>query len=118
MLMFDVKFNCLLVCSSIPSNIPILFKLGTTQKCRNPSLGLTIKARACEGAGQVWGPRVTFHALGSAKEGEGTNPYTPKWASTLGVGISMDSQIFRERFQGSKSIRLNSSLYHWKAFGI
>ncbi len=40
MLMFDVKFNCLLVCSSIPSNILILFKLRTTQKWRNLSLGL------------------------------------------------------------------------------
>jgi hypothetical protein len=27
----------------------------------------------------------------------------------------MDSQIFRERLQGSKLIRLKSSLYHWKA---
>jgi len=111
MLMFDVKFNCLLVCSSILSNIPILFKFRTTQKCRNPSVGLAIKARACKGASQVWGSRVTFHAPRSAKEGEGMNPYTPKWASTLGVGILVDFQIFRERFQGSKSIRLKSSLY-------
>ncbi len=28
---------------------------------------------------------VTFHALGSARECEGMNPYTPKRAPTLGV---------------------------------
>jgi hypothetical protein len=27
-------------------------------KCRNPSLGLVTKAKACEGAGQVWRPKV------------------------------------------------------------
>jgi hypothetical protein len=30
--------------------------------CHNPRLRLVTKARACEGAGQVWKPRVTFHA--------------------------------------------------------
>jgi hypothetical protein len=33
----------------------------------------------------------------------------------LGVGVRMDSQIFRERLQGLKPIALRSSLYHWKA---
>jgi hypothetical protein len=82
--------------------------------CRNPSLGLTIKIRACEGASQVWSPWVAFHALESAKECEGMNPHTPKWAPTLGIGISMDSQIFKKQLQGSKPIGLKSSLYHWK----
>jgi hypothetical protein len=45
------------------------------------------------------------------------NPYTPKWALTLGIGVLMDFQIFRERFPGSKFIELKSSLYHWKALG-
>jgi hypothetical protein len=42
------------------------------------------------------------------------NPYTPKRAPTLGIGVLMDFQIFRERFQGSKLIGWKSSLYHWK----
>jgi hypothetical protein len=32
----------------------------------------------------------------------------------LGVGVLMDSQIFRERLHGSKPIRLKSYLYQWK----
>jgi hypothetical protein len=40
---------------------------------------------------------VTFHALRSVGECEWMNPHTPKWAPTLGVGVSMDSWIFRER---------------------
>jgi hypothetical protein len=59
---------------------------------------------------------VTFHAPGSAKECEGMNPHTPKGILTLGVGIPMDSRIFKERLQGSKIIGFRNSLYHWKAF--
>ncbi len=42
------------------------------------------------------------------------NPHTPKWASTLGVGVPMDFRIFKGRLQGSKLIGLKSSLYHQK----
>jgi hypothetical protein len=45
---------------------------------------------------------------------EGMNPHTPKKASTFGVGIPVDSWIFRRWLQGSKPNGLNSSLYHWK----
>jgi hypothetical protein len=41
--------------------------------CRNPNLGLTTKARACEGACQEWSPRVTFHAPKSVGKCEGMN---------------------------------------------
>ncbi len=47
---------------------------------------------ACEGEGQEWSPRVTFHAPGSVWKCEGMNPHTPKWAPTLGVGVPMDSK--------------------------
>jgi hypothetical protein len=87
------------------------------KKCCNPSFGLTIKARACKGASQMWSPGVTFHAPGSVRKCEGMNPHTPKWAPTLGVRVPMDSQIFWERLQGSKPIGLRSSLYHWKNLG-
>jgi hypothetical protein len=40
------------------------------------------------------------------------NPHTPKWAFTLGVGILMNFQIFKRQSQGSKFIRLKSSLYY------
>ncbi len=42
------------------------------------------------------------------------NPHIPMWAHTLGVGIPMDLQIFKEQLQGSKLIGLKISLYHWK----
>jgi len=48
---------------------------------------------------------------------EGMNLHTPKGASTLGVGVLMDSRIFREQLQGSKPNGLRISLYHWKALG-
>jgi hypothetical protein len=67
---------------------------------------------------QECGPRlslgVAFHTPRSVKECEGINPHTPKGTPTLGVGVPMDSRIFRVRLQGSKPIDLKSSLYHWK----
>jgi hypothetical protein len=42
----------------------------------------------------------------NVKESEGTNPHTPKWALILGVGISMDSQFFKKKFQELKFIGL------------
>jgi hypothetical protein len=45
---------------------------------------------------------------------EGMNSHTPKLTPTLWIGIPMESQIFKEGFQGSKFIELKSSLYHWK----
>jgi len=55
-----------------------------------------IKAKAYKVAGQEQSPRVTPHALGSVGKCEGMNPHIPKGASTLGVEIQMDSQIFKE----------------------
>jgi len=55
------------------------------------------KARACKGAGQKRSPGVTFHAPGSVRKCEGMNPHISKEVPTLGVGVSVDSQIFRER---------------------
>jgi hypothetical protein len=55
--------------------------------CRNLSLWLTTKARACKGACQEGRPRVTSYAPRSVGECEGMNPHTPKWAPILGVGV-------------------------------
>jgi hypothetical protein len=46
-------------------------------QCRNLSLGLATKAKACKGAGQEWIPGVTFHALGNVGEYEGMKPPLP-----------------------------------------
>ncbi len=74
--------------------VPITFLLH--KPCRNPSLGLATKARACKSVGQEGSPRITFHAPGSAKECERMNLHTPKGTPTLGVGDPVDAQIFRE----------------------
>ncbi len=57
-----------------------------------------------------------IHIFGNVKECEGMSPHTPKWTPTLGVGVLMDSQIFKEQFEGPKLIGLKTSLYHWKFF--
>ncbi len=80
--------------------------------CHNPSLGLMTKKRACKGEGQEWSPRVTFHAPKSVGKCEKMNPHTSKCTPTLGVVVSMDFQIFKERSQGSKLIGLKSYFYH------
>jgi hypothetical protein len=73
----------------------------------HPSLGFMIKARGCK----VVGPR---RKPGSARECEGIDPHTPKGTPSLGVGVPVDSWMFKERFQRSKPNGLMSSLYHWK----
>jgi len=56
-----------------------------------------------------------LHAPKSARECEGIDPHTPKGTPTLGVGVPVDSQMFRGRFQWSKLNVLKSYLYHWKS---
>ncbi len=51
--------------------------------CRNPSLRLVTKARACKVASQERKPR-------NERKCEGMNPHTPKGASTLGLGVPVD----------------------------
>jgi hypothetical protein len=52
----------------------------------------------------VWSPKITFHALGNARECEGMNPHTPKWTPILGNGVPMDIWIFIKWFQGSNPL--------------
>ncbi len=59
--------------------------------CRNPSLGLVTKARACKVTCQEGSPGVTPHGPGSVGKCERMNPHTSKGASTLGVGVPMES---------------------------
>jgi len=61
---------------------------------------------------QVCRPRGKLESEGKC---EGMNPHTPKEASTPGVGVQVDSRMFKEQLQGSRPNGLRSSLYHWKA---
>jgi hypothetical protein len=64
---------------------------------RNPSLRFTTKARVYKSAGQEKDPWMW----------ESVNTHTPKWTPMLGIGVLVESWIFRERLQGSKPISLN-----------
>jgi hypothetical protein len=66
--------------------------------CRNLSLGLATKAKGLQGRRPRGNPGVTSHTPRSVGKCEGVNPHTPKVTPTLGDGVSMDSQNFRERF--------------------
>jgi len=70
----------------------------------NPSVGFATKAKACKIAGQEGSLGVTSHALKSVGKCEGMNPHTLKGTPTLGIRVLVDSQIFKERLQGSKPI--------------
>jgi hypothetical protein len=85
--------------------------------CHNPNLELVTKARAYKGVGQKGSPGITSHAPGNEGDCEKMNIHTPKWAPILGVGVSMDSWVFKEQLQGSKPIGLKGSLYHCKVLG-
>jgi hypothetical protein len=61
--------------------------------CRNPSLGLVTKARACKVAGQEGTLGGTLHAPGVPKS-------VREWTFTLSSELPMDSQIFRAQLQG------------------
>jgi len=71
-------------------------------KCRNPSLGLTTKAKELQGCRPRGSPGVTSHVPGSVGKCEGVNPHTPKATPTLGNGVPVDFQNFKEQFEGSK----------------
>jgi hypothetical protein len=55
-----------------------------------------IKAKALQGCGPRGRREVTSHTPGSVRECEGVNTHTPKATPTLGDGVPVDSQNFRE----------------------
>jgi len=78
------------------------------------ALGSRPKQRGCKVAGQEEGspgvkakalqrcrprrsPGVTSQTPGGVRKCEGVNPHTPKATPTLGDGVSVDSQNFKER---------------------
>ncbi len=85
--------------------------------CHNCSFGLATKAKGLQGCEPKGSPGVTSHTPGSVRKCEGVNPHTPKATPTLGNGVTVDFQNFRERFERSKLNGLWRSLYHQKALG-
>jgi len=55
-----------------------------------------------KGCGLRGSPGVTSHTPKNVRKCEGVNPHTPKATPTLGDGVPVDFQNFRERFQRSK----------------
>jgi hypothetical protein len=94
----------------------ILNSINCKKYCRNPSLGLTTKARACKGAGQKGSMGVLSCFRKYKKVWKNEHSHS-QLSSHLGVGVLMDSWIFKKQSQGSKPIGLNSLLYHWKDLG-
>jgi len=81
--------------------------------CRNLSLGLATKVRVCKVAGQE-GSWESHDILSKVWEGVKEWTFTPQGSSTLGVGVSVHSWIFKGRLQGPKLNDLKNSLYQWK----
>jgi len=67
-----------------------------------------VKAKALQGCGPRRSRGVTSHTPGSVRKCEGMRgsvrecTHTPKATPTLGDGVPVDSQNFREQLQGSK----------------
>jgi hypothetical protein len=83
--------------------------------CHNLTFGLVTKAKGLQECRPRGSLGVTSHIRRSVGKCEGVNLHTPKVTFTLGDGVPVNSQNFRERFQGSKLNGLWRSLYHWKA---
>jgi len=61
------------------------------------------KVRAYKVAGQEGSIGIMRHALESARKCEGIDPHTPKGTPTLGIGVPVDFQMFKEQLQGVKT---------------
>jgi hypothetical protein len=79
------------------------------------ALGSRPRQKGLQGCRPKGSLGVTSETPGSEGECEGVNHHTPKATPTLGDGVPVDSENFRERFEGSNLNGLWRSLYHWKA---
>jgi hypothetical protein len=80
--------------------------------CHNLNFGLATKAKGLQRCGPRESLGVTSHTLESVRKCEGMNLHTPNATPTLGNGVPVDSQNFKEQFQGSKLNDLWHYLYH------
>jgi hypothetical protein len=76
------------------------------------ALGSQPRQGGCKVVGQEGSPGIMPHAPRSAKECEGIDSDIPKGTPTLGVGVPVDSQMFKEQFQGSKPNGSRNFFYH------
>jgi hypothetical protein len=79
---------------------------------RNPNFGFATKAKGLQGCRPRGSLGVTSHTPRSVGKCEGVNPHTFKATPTLGDGVPVDSQNFREQFQGLKLNGLWRFIYH------
>jgi hypothetical protein len=63
--------------------------------CHNHRLGLSTKAKACEGASQK-------KKLGSVRECEGMNPHTPMWVPICSLGFTTKARAYKGASQKKK----------------
>jgi hypothetical protein len=59
---------------------------------------LALGLRPKKGHEKVWAESATQELHLHSKKCKGMNPHIPKWTPTLGVGIPMESLIFKEIF--------------------
>jgi hypothetical protein len=79
------------------------------------ALGSRPRQKGLQGCGTKGSPGITSGTPGSVGKCEGVNPHTPKATPTLGDGVPVDSQNFRDQFEGSNLNGLWRSLYQWKS---
>jgi hypothetical protein len=73
------------------------------------------KAKAWKGVGWKCNSKATFAFLRVREwRNEPTHFQMDSHFGHLGIGIPLESKIFKEGFQKSKFIGLRKSLYHWK----
>jgi len=65
--------------------------------CCNPSFGFATKAKGLQGCEPRESSGVTSHTPESVGKCEGVNPHIPKATSTLGNGLPVDFQNFKEQ---------------------
>jgi len=74
---------------------------------------LALGSRPRQGVARLRAKRGSMpHVPGSARECEGIDLHTPKGTPILGVGVPVDSRMFREQLQRSKPNGLNNFSYH------
>jgi hypothetical protein len=95
------------------SNYPEMKDVTTLALELRPRQGL-VKVRA---KSETWEPHFMLLGGWEYESVWELNLHTLKWTPILGVGVLMDSQIFRMWLQGSEPIGLKHSLYHWKDLG-
>jgi hypothetical protein len=83
-----------------------------------PVATLTLGSRPRQRFARLWNKKEAKNHTTYSQECErvwGNEPSHPQGVSTLGVGVLVDSRIFKKRFQGSNLIGLRLSLYQCKA---